>query len=346
MICHKKANGFALATTLIFLSLLAMMVLALLMVVRPKLFLSQTQADQTASLYLAELAIADAMTQLEASPDWTGGFLDKQIPGVRGSYTLSFNTGSGPFTDLDSINNYDSRHRDSYRGEGTLRRGQALLVATASVGKASRTVEALVEIGGGLPPLEVPILADGVIFLQGTSLVEGVRSLSDQTRVEAGVHSNTTASNPDLVNLSESTATTSIDGLISSSGANPGAINLGAYGPNHTAGTQTATPVKPFPPVDILSQISAKTAAPGLPGPIAGVTVLNASASPDFFHLGDLSINGDLRLNGASLYVNGKLDVNGSIEGHGSVYVADSTTFKGSSKVVSFSPDKVALYSQ
>ena len=338
-----KSRGFALAVTLLFLSLLVVMVAALFSSVRDKLFLSQTQHDQTASLYLAEAAIHDAMAELENDPNWTAGFTDKQLPSVNGTYSLSFQTGVLPHTNTDSVNNFDRLHPDTHHGPGTLASGHTLLIATARVGRAERTVEALVDIGGGLPPLDVPILADGVISLKGTSTIEGIKSLSNNAPLNVGIHSNLVSSANDLIDLTDSTSGTSISGLISSSGSSPGAINLGPY--VHSGGQATSEPAKPFPPIDILGQISAKSSAPGLPASVGGVTVLNANTSADYYHIGPLVIPGDLKLQGANLYVNGSLTVSGSIEGNGSVYVADKTTFQGSSKVLTASPDKVALYS-
>lgn len=331
-------------TTLLFLSLLIVMVGALFSAVKSKLFLSQNYRNQVAALYLAELAVNDAMTELENDPDWVAGFSDKTLPGVDGSYSLTFNTSGPPFGEFESVNNATGSGDESYHGPGTVDRGHCLLVATAQVGRSTRTVEALVEVGGGLPPLDVPLLNDGKIVLRGDVDIQGVKSLRDNSPVLAGIHSNLATSAPNLVDLSAVTSASTITGEISSSGSSTNALSLGAYGARHTGGQATGASPKPFPHVDIISQVAAKSSAPA-PLIGGGTTVLSVSAAPEYYHSGALTINGDLKLQGVSLYVDGPLTINGALEGNGSVYVTGKSTFQGSTSVTTTTPDKVALFS-
>jgi hypothetical protein len=338
-------RAFALVTTLLFISLLLVMLGALIIVTRDKLFLSRTYNDQTAALYLAELAIQDARTELEADPTWTAGYTNKVFPGTKGSYSLKFHVGSAPFTAADSVNNFDGLQGETYHGPETLRSGHCLLISTATVGRATRTVEALVDIGGGLPPLDVPLLNDGKIVLRGDATIEGVKSLRDNSPVVAGIHSNLSTGGTALVDLTGSTAGTSVTGLISSSGTSPSAVDLGAYGASHTGGSAANAAPKVFPNVDIIGQVSAKSSSPAPVVTPVGVTVLTRGTGADFFHNGPLSLNGDLKLEGVNLYVDGPLTVNGSVEGHGSIFVTGKSSFYGTTSVTTAIPDKIALYS-
>jgi hypothetical protein len=353
---NKRRRGFALVITLLFLSLLVVMVSALFLTVRGKMFQSQTYHDQVAALYLAELALADAMVELEADPRWTAGFSGKTSPGSPGRYSLSFNTRDTGFGPNDSINNVAGKSPHSHRGEGTVPRGHCLLIVTAEVGNSFRTLEALVQLGGGfLEELDKPLSIDGKALLRGYVTIEGVKSLSDPQPVPAGIHSNLDTAAPDLV-VVDSVAPL-ITGQVSSSSSDPSAINLGGYVP--VGGTTTAAPKIPVENIPIIAIVNSHLGGtpvpwPASPGPPPGYTVLppilgtvqlTHQAGPDYSHSGNLSITGDLVLSGASLYVSGDLNVNGSISGDGAVWVAGETSLFGTARVTSSTPDRVALYS-
>lgn len=321
------------------------MVGALFLVVRQKLFLSQTYHDQVAALYLAELAIQDARAELENDPDWTTGFTNKSVPGVRGTYNVGFNTTGAPFTNMESVNNANGiQGGETYRGPATLDRGDCLLVATAEVGRSTRTIEALVQVGGGLPFLDVALLNDRRIVLTGDVKIEGVKSLRDSTPVLVGLHSNLATGADDIVDLSGVDAASNITGVISSSGTSPNAVNLGLYGATHTGGQANNAPQKTFPNVDIVGRVSSKSSSPP-PVITPGTTVLNFQDEKEYFHSGPLFINGDLKLEGVNLYVDGPLTINGSLEGNGSVFVTGKSILQGSTKVTTATPDKIALFS-
>lgn len=353
----KSGEGFALVTALIFVSVLVGMVTALFLSVRGKLFLSQTYHDQTAALYLAELAVADAMTELSANPTWTTGFSNKTLPGVDGHYTVSFNTGGAPFDSMQSVNNSDGAHSETYRGLLTLNPGQVLLVAQATVGRSTRTAEAVIDLGGGFLPLDSPLVVDGRIVMSGRVKVDGVQSLGYPSPVAANLHTNLTDTGATLVDIDDTDVI--ISGTVALSSSDTSAADLGTYVPVGGA-PQFGQPQVTLPPVDIVGQVASKSGASPVPGatppsiapggtgsPISAfldVTQLNHADGPEFYHSGDLTV-GDLSLNGASLYVDGNLTVNGAIEGTGAVWTAGNTSFRGSSKVTTATPDRVALYS-
>ena len=342
--------------TLLFLSLLVVMVSALFLTVREKMFQSQTYHDQVAALYLAELGLADAMVQLESDPHWTAGFSGKTLPGVPGRYSLTFNTSGSGFGATDSINNVDGKSPDSHRGESTVPRGHCLLVVTAEMGKSFRTLEAMVQLGGGfLEELDQPLSIDGKALLRGYVTIEGVKSLADPQPVPAGIHSNLDTAASDLV-VVDSLAPL-ITGQVTSSSSDPNAINLGGYVP--LGGTSTAAPRITVENIPIVAIVSAHLGGAPVPlptvssppsgytvlPPILGTVELTHRGGPDYSHSGNLSITGDLLLSGASLYVSGDLHVNGSISGDGAIWVAGQTSLFGTARVTSSTPDRVALYS-
>lgn len=352
-------RGVALITTLLFVAVLVAMVSALFLVVRTKLFQSQGYENQTAALYLAELGVADAMSQLEADPTWTAGFSNKSYPGVTGRYSVTFNTGGPPYDKMQSVNNIDGLHDETYRGPQSLLPGQCMLVATATVGQSTRTVEAIVDMGGGLMPLDGPLVVDGRVVMDGKVNVDGVKSLYQKPRIPVNIQCNLSDAASNLVVVDDSQSPF-ISGTVTIVSSAAGSVNLGSYSP---AGGPPVlgSPPKTVPPIDIVTKVSSKSGAAAVPlatpvqltvsGPgspiaaFADATVLDHTAGPDFYSGTSLTV-GDLKLNGAALYVNGDLTVNGGIEGTGSVWVTGNTTFRGTSTITTATPDKVALYSK
>lgn len=331
---------------------------ALIMVVRNKLFQSQTYQNQTAALYLAELAVSDAMVELGQDPSWTAGFTNKTVSGVDGAYSIEFASGGTSDPNM-SVNNFDGQSSDTHLGQRTLQPGQCLLVATAEVGRARRTVEAVVDMGGGYLATDAPAVVDGRIVMEGKVTVGGVSSLRSSDDLQVNLHSNLADSDVDLVVIDDSDVR--ISGTVSIVSANPASVSIGGYSPEGGA-PLVGSPEKNFPPIDILGTVTSKSGAASLPAatppdlginPSAGVptaayldqTLLTHSGGPEYYSSGSLTV-GDLKLESASLYVNGNLTVNGAIEGSGAVWVTGTTEFRGSSKITSSTPDRVALYSQ
>lgn len=335
----RRKGGIVLATLLVFISLLVVMVGALFLATRHKLALSRVHHDQVAALYLAELAIRDAMTELEKDPSWQIGFQDKSFPKVKGTYTLEFSS-SDRLDKETSVNNYDGSKPASYHGPNSVRPGHALLIATARVGTVTRTAEAFVKIGGGVYPTDVPILNDGYVALRGAVSIDGIKSLREGEKVPGGVHSNLARPDANLVTLRGRTPR--ISGKVSSSGSSRNAINLNGYNPG--LGTETSVIPKPFKEIDILQEIANNSVGLSPPVNPGGTTVL--TDAPVYYHPSSLNLQGDLVLDGVALYVRGDLTVNGSITGDGSLFVGGKTKFLGDSRITAGSPAKVALYSE
>lgn len=344
---------------LMFVSLLVVMMGALLLVVRDKLFQSQAYQNQTAALYLAELAVADAMYELGQDPGWTTGFTNKSISGVDGSYTVRFHTTGGVAPSTHSVNNFDGQSPDSHYGTATLKPGECSLVAEATVGRSTRVVEAVVDLGGGLLPVGGPLVVDGQILMEDRVTVDGIRSLREPAPIEANLHSNLSDAANNLIQIDDTNV--AISGTVSIVSSETGSINLGSYTPGGGPPSFGAAAIT-FTPIDIAGTVSSKSSAASIPSPVAvdiginpssgdpsaaylDVSVLTYDGGPEYYNGGDLFV-GDLKLEGASLYVNGDLTVNGAITGSGSVWVNGNTSFRGSSDITTANPDKVALYSQ
>jgi hypothetical protein len=342
---NRPKTGFALVTVLLFSGIILMMVLALFLSVRERLFTSQTYRNQTAALYLAESGLWDAVAQLEVDPTWTAGFQDKSLPGVPGSYTITFNTSGAPFSPDESVNNNDGTADANYRGANFVPSGCASLVVIANVGGYERKLEALVRMGGGLYPATAPIMTSGRVDLRGSVNIDGRKSQSDPTRVDADVQSNKAEADPNIV-VWDGNGAASIDGKVSVVAPNADAINLSGYNP--VGGTENGAAKQPIPDVNILAKVQANRNAPAAMINSSGTTTLSppSATADDLYQGGDLNIQGDLVLDGVNLYVVGELHVNGSITGSGSVFVTKGTTLQGDARIASATPETIALFSE
>lgn len=341
----RRDRGLALVTVLLSSVVLLMMVIALYKAVQGELLVSQNFRDQNGATYLAEAGIMDAIAELEADPAWTAGFKDKSIPGVPGTYTMVFNTSGSDFSPLQSVNNSDGSSDENYRGEGMVPAGYASLVCTARVGSQSRTLEALVHLGGGLYSTDSALVSSGRIDMRGDIKVDGRAAIGDATRVPGDVQSDLNDPGDDLVTY-DGTGTALFDGKVATVGAAATAINLNGALP--ADGTQTGASAKNAQDVNILGKIAANSSAPPAVVTPTGTTTLNpVGGTSKLFHNGDLTItDGDLVLNGVELYVNGNVDITGSITGDGTLYVGGKTTFQGDARILAATPDKVGLFSE
>ncbi len=341
-----RSQGIALITVLLFASVLAMMVLGLFQTLRGELFLSQAHRDEASAMYVAEAGLIDAMAELSNNPGWIDGFDHKPFPGVNGTYTITFNTGTGPFNEDDSINNDDGTHNENYRSATAVPAGCCSLVVIGKVGRSVRKVEALVRVSGGTYRTPAPIVSSGRVVMRGDVSVNGITSQSDPTPVDGDIHSNLNTADDDLVfwDNQGGLATANITGEVSSSGSSSQAVNLNGYTP--LGGISNNAAQQSVPNVNILGQISSHSSAPNPTIPGSGTATL--SGGPDYYYSppgGTLTFQGDLVLNGVNLYVDGDLVVNGSITGDGSVYVVGSPSFQGDARISTATPDKVALFS-
>lgn len=340
-----RDRGLALVTVLLFTVVLFMMVLALFRAVQGDLLVSQNFRDQNGATFLAEAGVMAAVAELEADPTWTQGFQNKSIPGVPGTYTVTFNTSGTGFSPLHSVNNSDGSTGTNYRGDGMVPAGYASIICTARVGTQSRTLEALVHLGGGLYGADSALVSSGRISMRGDITVDGRVAIGDATRVPGDVQSDLNDSGDNLITY-DGTGVASFDGKVASVGSAATAIDLQGVSP--TDGIQTGASAKNAPDVNILGKISSNSGAPAVVVGATGTTTLSPiNGASKLYHNGDLVISdGDLVLNGVELYVNGNVDITGSITGDGTLYVGGKTTFQGDARILAATPDKVGLFSE
>ncbi len=334
----RKWRGYILGVLLVLLPILTMMMIALFVVLRGGHGSSNSYYARTASLFAAEAGLVDAMGVLQANRAWVSGFSQKPMKDVRGSYTVRFNQGAGPFQADDSVNNFDGAHPNSFRGNNTVPAGTALLVVVARVGGVERRLEALVGDTASLGMLDLPLLTTGRIRLQGDVRVDGITALNDSTSVDGDVQSNLTGTVNAIEWLDTGGTSLHIDGNVSSS-ANPGSINLA--GGVVTGGTTENAAPRAVPPLDIPGEIAAKSSSPSPTVVPGGVTVVGTG---DYYVAGNLDLTGDLDLQGGNLYVQGELSVQGTVSGTGSVYVGSHTKIHGNADING--QDNIALYSK
>ncbi len=317
------------------------MVLGLFATTRGQFSLSRNYSGQTACLYVAEAAIADAIQELRQNAGWNAGFNGKPMQNSPGQYWVTFNTTGPPYSNLQSVNNMgNSAAAANYRSPTGVPARSVSLVVRARVGTTERVVEVILCRGGDLE-LNHAMLAEQGIAMQGDVLIDGIAGLSDATRVNANVHTNVSGALANTVTWSGlPTESALVDGRVTSTSTNPSAINMGAA---VLGGSQYGVPPARFPSVDIPGTISSKSAAPAPAINMGGATLL---PSGDYYVAGNLTVPGDLELNGANLYVNGDLTVVGSISGDGSVFVQDETTFSGDANITGLPDQGIALFSE
>ncbi len=348
-------RGLALITALIFVTILAMMLVALVAGGSTGSFLSRSHNDRIAALYVAEAGASHALARLEANSAWRQGFSSQPMLRGRGSYSLSFHP--DPATQLvgadQSVNNLEgSATVNGPRGELTVPPGTVELVVTAQVGRARRVVHVIASRGTGAA-LDVAVLSDGRIRLKGNVSVGGIESLDNPVPLQTGLHTNYNGADPEVIRWIESQGSqASISGTVSATA--PSGIDLTGAILGGSPATQQDAPSKAFPSIDIASEIASKSSATPANLPLSGNVVLGNGTAEDFYHSGDLVVNGDLELNGATLYIDGKLTVNGSIAGSGGLYVLGdpttpdqpATTFRGDATISTSNDKKVAIYSR
>jgi hypothetical protein len=333
-----RRRAFALILVLGMLTVLTMMVGALFASVLGPATQNRTLTRKVSGLYVAEAGLQHAIHELQNSPGWTTGFSKQLTPGGTGTYTVRFVT-SGPYTAWDSVNNLSGAAAvDSHRGVGSVPKGCALVVVQAEVDGAIHRVEALVGQGAQTPS-NTAMLAGGQIALNGDVKINGIKSFADDTSVAADVHSNDASAVADLIKWVGSSAT--IQGSVSTVGADPGAIDLGSASVSGTQ--QVGAGARQLPGFNIVSTIASKS---GSPAPTINPTGPTVLPSGDYYHSGDLTVNGDLNLQDAKLYVTGKVVINGGVSGKGSLYVGSTTKLQGDANIVAQESQSLALLSQ
>lgn len=308
----------------VLLPILTIMVVALIVALRAGGGSSQSYYARAASLSVAEAGLADAMGELEGNPLWATGFNAKPMKGAPGTYTVTFNQATGPFTADQSINNSDGSHSESYRGANTVPAGASLIVVVARVNGVERRLEALIAPQTASLNLDNSLLTTGRIKLEDDIQIDGIQGLDDSTTIDGDLQSNNADDHSSDVITWSGSGTLNIDGKVSSSGSSGSTINMGSG--TITGGTHpNAAPVA-IPRINIPAQIAAKSSNPAPTLVPFGVTTV---PSGDYYIDGDLTLDGDLQLDGGSLYVSGKLTVNGSVSGTGSLFVGADTAIHG-----------------
>ncbi|MBI3924009.1 MAG: hypothetical protein HY319_00560 [Armatimonadetes bacterium] len=343
---RKASTGAALLTVLLAVIVLAVLLKALISLSQTQAFATRSYYDRTATRYVQEAAVADALVRLHEDPEWSAGFRQKPLADVQGTYTIQFNTTGKNFEPSDSINNLTGSYpSDGPRGSQTVPRRAVELLVGATVGSASRSARVVVgQVVFDVPPYAV--VASRGIRMKGSVQVNGVKDLNSSERVPAGIHSNSTEQNGPIITWQKKKPRDRavIDGPVSVTSPTRGSIDFGA---DPTAFKVTNfyynTPRKAAPRVDIAAEIAANLDHRGPSIQTLGETRLSNSK---FSYPGDLKVSGDLVLENSTLYVEGNLQVNGSISGDGAIYAGGDCHFRGDSEVRSNNPYGIALFSR
>ncbi len=332
-------RGSALITVLIMGLVLFTLLKALIILSHGNAFRAKTYQDRVLAGYALEAGVADAMMQLKTVPNWTAGFIDKELRHGPGTYSVQFAaSGNTPGPD-DSVNNLGGLGAvDGPRGALSVMAGSAEIIVTARVAGVTRRALVVVEGSSG-SSLGTNVVASNHILMRGNVRVSGVKDLETGAAVDAGLHSNVGGSATNLIQWSPIDGDESLDirGMVSAVSTNPAAIDL--QGGSPSGGIQTGASAHNPPVVDIANKVDT---ASGPNPPVASGGTLNSGT---YKSSGDLNVVGDLKLEpGSKLYVNGNLSVKGSISGTGEIYVKGSTEVEGDIHLTS--ADGVGLFSK
>jgi hypothetical protein len=334
---------------LLFTIILLIMVGSVVILTRQGRFESQNYSGRVAALYAAEAGVADAVEQLNEDNTWAPDDYKIDLPNGKSSYRIRFApaVAKDPNPNPDrSINNLMSTGTAAGpRGNGTVPAASVYLVIDGfSVGQ-SRRVEVVLR-ATPFRTLHGPFVTSGRIHLSGNVTVDGVKGFSDWKPVQAGLHSNLSGVNSDVITWTgQRGEVASISGEVTTSSVGPDAIDMNTTGQGQyrSAGEETGISARKFPRIDI-DKIVAKANDQGVPTFTPKVGVNRISGGDKVY--GGGTINGDLVLDGGNLYVKKGLKVNGSITGSGSVYVLEDTTFSGSADINVVENGHVAIYSK
>mgnify|MGYP006274911171 CR=1 FL=1 len=323
------------------LSLLVVLVGALVGSVRHDLNLTWQYSRKNGALYAAEAGVSMCMSLLEDDESWSVGFDHEPLEGGQGTYTVTFFSGGGTPGPLESVNNLDKvTWANSYRGPNTVPPYSALLVVTGEYGGVTKSVDVLVQPGGGAN-LDGAALVSGRINLAGNVVVLGKKTYQGNEYIPGHIHSNLVSDESDLV-THHTWGGVYVSGKVSSSGLSDHAIRF-----PRGVRTQTNAPVKPIPYVDIEATIAEKRNKPKF-----GYTKDDngySSKNGEFYVDGDLTTteDGNLILDNTKLYVKGNLKINGTVQGTGSVFVGGETTLMGNTSITTSDGESfVALFSK
>ena len=327
-----RLRGFALIYVLMILAIVVMFVGALLTRTGSQALSGSLNFSQYQAQNAAEAGLADAVAQMEQSSTWTTGFSGKPLPGGGGSYTVHFSAS-------ESVNNLNSvLAANSRRGPNGVPPGAALVVVEGHYGGATRTLEAVLVPGLGIPRRQV-LGATGRIDMSGDLYIDGMTSLQGPTKIAADIHSNQKGVGNHV--LWSGGTILQVSGQVSSSGSTAAAIDLsGATG----ISTSVNAPQVRFNRPNITTLIGDHVADAGPPLPVIGSVTLSSLLN---YYSGSQVIDGDLTLqNGAKVYVEHDLTVRGSVRGDGALIVGGNTSLHGDFKLDGGPDDYVSLLSK
>ncbi len=342
---ERKKRGMLIIFSLLFTIILLIMVGSVLTLTRQGKFQSSNYSGRVAAAYAAEAGVADAVEHLNDDNTWRPENYKVTLPNGHASYTIRFaDTPSGD-PNLSVNNLHSTAASIGPRGAQTVPPASVYLVVDGQSQGQTQRMEVVMQ-ATPFRSLNGPFVTSGRIELSGNVTVDGVKSFSNLTRVKAGLHSNLSGTNSNVITwFNQRGERANISGEVTTSSVGSDAINmnLNGFGGFTSEGTDTGVSARKFPRIDI-EKIVERANDKGIPTftPSVGVNVVSGG---DRSFSGGV-INGDLVLDSGNLYVTGDLRVNGSITGSGSIYVLGKTTFSGSSDVNVVEEGHVALYSQ
>lgn len=323
-----RRKGFALITVFLFATILALMVGALLLVLRQDRFRTMGYSDEVAAVYVAEVGVADVLDRLMDDLAFDTDLINVPVPNQRGSYTVTWRQPSfaGP---KDSVNNLAGAATvDGPRGSNSLPPRAAEIVVEARVGAVSRTTQ-LIVLAPPPPTDGSPMAATGNIYLRGNIKVDSVDGLI-AGYISGGktVHSN---SRPGTVQWTKEVASdkADFDGDVSCSCSQSTAVNLqGTQGNDYFLDSQqSAVPSINVSAIDVGRAVADQNSYPAPTLNMSGVTVLPAG---NYYFGGNITLPDNLVLeDGANLFVRGNLDVDGTVTGNGKVMVDGTVDMYG-----------------
>lgn len=331
--------------SLLFTVILLLLIGSVLLVTKQSKHLSQGHSGRIAALYAAEAGVADAVERLNDDNGWAPSDYRVTLPNGYGSYAISF--AAGPSSDPNlSINNLQSYSTvTGPRGADTVPPASVYLVVDGYAYGQSRRAEVILR-ATPFETLRGPFVTSGRIALSGNVQVDGVESFGSWVNVEAGIHSNLSGVQNNVITWEGNSGERAIiRGEVTTSSVGPQAIDmdLSGVGGYSSHGEETGISARRFPRIDV-ERIVARAGDRGLPTHNS-VVGTNEITGGDHKFAGGV-INGDLVLDNCNLYVSGDLEVNGSITGNGSIFVLGDTTFAGSASVNMVENGHIALYSQ
>lgn len=306
-------------------------------------FASRGYANHVATHYAIQSGIAEVLDRLEQEPGWRGQYRNRALP-QGGTYSVSF-AAEGARPDAEqSVNNLQNDGPAlGPDGTASIPPYSVYLRVSASAAGGGEQAAAVLASKQYLGTRPHALTSSGRILLQGAVSVAGIQSLLDPTPIEAGLHSNMAERTNDVIRWVSRGERATISGRVSVCSPQAGAINLGSDPSLYEVkDIRTDEAPAPLPSDDILGTI-----AQGRSWPAPAVNVLGITSLPrgQYYSSSSLRLNGDLYLNNCTLCVEGDLSVNGCIRGNGAVYVGGKTTFRGDSRVFTYNPEGVALFS-